>query len=431
MRRPLLQFLLVMTPLALVFARPAALEAQTLSERFSRLFTFGDCGQPLCLSVDVAGAHGQHYIPSITQGENDMLGFMTSAIASGIANLPFTAATGGVTYEFVGGAPVATSESSGGIFGERSQTLGRGQLLAGVSIHSLSMDEIRGQPISDLTFRFAHQNVGAAPMGDPIFENDIIEVRTNMRINLFVTSAFLSYGVSQNVDIGVLVPLVRTSVSGSSEAQVLPFARPTPHLFGTTSNPSEFADASESGSAVGLGDIALRLKANLFRNDAAGGALSVDVRLPTGSAEDFLGSGEMAVRALGILSGRMGSFSPHLNAGFAMRSGDLQTNSIIGALGFDHLLSEGVTLAADILADFAMGESQLRLPENVVFDEPARRRVRLTDIASQRDHLVDASIGFKLQLPGDYRAVANVLLPMSDGGLRPRQLWTFGFERTY
>jgi hypothetical protein len=36
-----------------------------------------------------------------------------------------------------------------------------------------------------------------------------------------------------------------------------------------------------------------------------------------------------------------------------------------------------------------------------------------------------------MQLPGDYRIVTNLLMPMSNGGLRPRQMWTLGFERTY
>jgi hypothetical protein len=36
-----------------------------------------------------------------------------------------------------------------------------------------------------------------------------------------------------------------------------------------------------------------------------------------------------------------------------------------------------------------------------------------------------------MQLPGEYRAVANVLFPLADGGLRPRQLWTLGFERSF
>jgi hypothetical protein len=410
---------------------PVSLHAQSLSQRFTQLFTFGDCGEALCLNVDVVGGHGQHYLPSVTQGENDLLAFVTGSISTSLANLPFTAATGGVAFEFVDGAPVATAVSTGGIFGERSQTLGRGRLLVGANVNSLRMDAIRGVPLRDLTFRFAHQNVGDAAMGDPGFENDIIEVRTDLDVDLLVTSAFASYGVHENVDVGILIPIVRASLSGTSEAQVIPFDRPTPHLFGTVSQPSEFADAASSGSAIGIGDIALRVKANLYQEPGLGFGVAADVRLPTGDSANFLGSGQTSLRALGIVSGRRGNFSPHLNAGVAIRTGETQPNSIIGALGFDHLMAEGITLAVDLLGDFALGDSPLRLPESVVFDEPARRRVRLSDIPERRDHQTDASVGLKMQLPGEYRVIANVLAPLTDGGMRPRYLWTFGLERAF
>jgi hypothetical protein len=421
MRRLLLAVLLLL-------AVPAASPAQTLSQRFTDLFTFGDCGQAMCLNVDIVGEHGHHYIPSVTQGENDMLAFITGAISMSVANLPFTAASGGVTFEFVDGAPIATAVSAGAVFGERSQTLGRGRALFGANVNSVSMNNIRGLPLSDLVLRFAHQNV-LDPFGEPTYENDIIEVRTNLSMNLLVTSAFASYGILDNVDIGILIPVVRASLSGTSEAQVIPFQRPTPHLFGTTEERSEFALSNASGSAIGIGDIAVRLKANLYQTPTLGAGLVADVRLPTGDSANFLGSGATSLRAIGIMSGRIGDFSPHLNAGVALRTGSTQHNSVIGALGFDHLLTDGVTFAVDVLADFALGESLLRLPDAVVFDAPVRRRVRLTDIPDERDNMLDASVGLKMQLPGDYRVVTNALFPLSDGGLRPRAVWTLGLER--
>jgi hypothetical protein len=424
MRRLLLAAVL---PLAV----PAALHGQSLSHRFTDLFTFGDCGQAMCLNVDVVGDHGHHYIPSVTQGENDMLAFITGAISMGLSNLPFTAASGGVAFEFVDGAPIATSLSAGGVFGERSQTLGRGRLLAGVNVNSINMSTLRGVPLRDLTLRFAHQNVGNANLGDPAFENDIIEVRTNLDLNLLVTSAFASYGLLDNVDIGILIPVVRASLSGTSEAQIIPFQRPTPHLFGTTSQPSEFAETSSSGTAIGIGDIAVRIKANLYQTAALGMGVAADVRLPTGDSANFLGSGQTSVRAIGILSGRLGDFSPHVNAGVAIRTGSTQNNSIIGAIGFDHLLTEGVTLAVDLLGDYSLGESLLQMPDAVVIDVPARRRVRLTDIPDERDHMTDASLGLKMQLPSEYRVVTNLLFPLSEGGLRPRYVWTLGVERAF
>jgi hypothetical protein len=415
----------------LIAILPGSSHGQSLSERFSQLFTFGNCGQPLCLSVTTVGEHGQHYIPAVTQGEHDLLAFITGSIATSLANLPFTAGTGGIAVRFVDGAPVATSVSAGSIFAERAQTLGRGRLLAGANVNALAFDNIRGVPLRDLTFRFAHQNVLAAPMGNPTYENDVIEVRTDLDLDLLVTSVFATYGVHDRVDIGVLVPIVRASLSGASQAQIIPYERPSPHLFGEPGSAAEYADATSSGSALGIGDIGVRVKANLYQSDALGAGIAADVRLPTGDSANFLGSAQTRLRALAIVSGRTGNFSPHVNAGVTIRTGYAEYNSIFGALGFDHLLAEKITLAVDILGDFALGESGLLLPEPVLYDAPTRRRATLTDIPEGRDHLLDASIGFKMQLLGEYRALTNLLVPLNDGGLRPRVLWTAGFERTF
>jgi len=416
---------------ALAILMPGASSAQSLSARFSELFTFGDCGQPLCLSVN-ASAHGLHYIPAVTQGENNLLAFLTGSIGNSLGNLPFTSASSGVTFRFVDGVPVASSISPGPIFADRAQTLGQGRILAGVNVNGLSMDNIRGVPLSDLNFRFAHQNTGNPALGDPAFERDIIEISTDLQLSLLVTSVFASYGLLDNVDIGVLVPIVRASMTGESRAAVIPFTRPTPHLFGTTSSPSETATTESDGSAMGIGDVAVRAKINFYQTDQVGFAAVADARLPTGDEENFLGSGETSIRAMGVLSGRFGNLSPHINAGMAIHTGELSNNSLLATAGFDHLLSDRVALAVDLVANLEMGDSKLILPEPVVYTAPAPvTTVDLTDIPDKKDNLIDASFGMKFILPPDFRIVTNVLFPLSEGGLRPKLLWTFGLEKSF
>jgi hypothetical protein len=417
-------FAIAAVSLALV-ASP--LTAQTLSDRFRQLFTFGNCGQPLCL--EVSNEHGSHYIPAVTQGENDLLAFLTGSIATSLGNLPFTSATSGVTFRIdETGVPVATSVSGGPIFAERSQTLGRGRFLLGVNVNGISMDNVRGVPLSDLELRFTHQNVGNAALGDPTFERDIIEVATDMSLSLIVTSAFASIGIMNDVDIGVLVPFVRASLEGSSQATLDAFQPGSPHLFGGT---SETAESSAEGSATGIGDIAIRAKINLYQTPEFGFALLGDARLPTGDEENFLGSGTTSVRALGILSGSFGNFAPHLNAGFAYRSGENQSNSLLATLGFDQLMSDRVSIAAELITDFEIGDPQLILPEPVVFTSPTVETVNLTDIPNEKDNRMDAAFGIKFLLASEVRGVTNIMFPLNDGGLRPKFLWTVGIERTF
>ncbi len=419
---------LAMTALLLSFASPAA--GQNLASDFRQMFTFGDCGQPLCLVVNEA-VHGMHFIPSVTQGQHDMLSFMTGSIATSLGNLPFTSATSGVTFSFVGGTPVATSVSGGPIFAERAQTLGRGRMLAGVNFNGLSMDNVRGIPLNNLSFTFTHQNVADAALGDPVYENDLIDVHTHMKLNLLATSVFASYGVLDNLDVGILVPIIHASLSGSSLARIVDAEANSPHHFGTQANPVDTAFSASSGSATGIGDIAVRAKLNLRQTTTHGYAILADIRVPTGDTANFLGSGALSVRVLGVASARYGNFSPHVNAGFALRAGNIQNNSLLATIGFDQLVSPKVTIAGEVIGDFMMGQSKLELPKPVVFTSPTVRTVKLTDIPDRKDNIIDASLGLKFTLPNQYRLVTNFLLPLAKAGLQPKFLWTVGFERTF
>jgi hypothetical protein len=401
---------------------------QSLSDRFNQLFTFGDCGRPLCLDVN-ATVHGEHYNPSIVQGEDDLLAFITNSIGLTVSQIPFAAATGGVTYSFESGVPVASSVSAGPIFADRAETLGRGQLLFGANVTGASFSQIRGVSLDDLLLRFTHEDVDPSPsLGDPVFERDYIEVTTNLDLSLLVTSIFAAYGVSDRVDIGIALPIVRSSMTGRSQAIIQQYSATTPHSFGTPSNPMQTAQASTEGSATGLGDIAARVKAHVYQGPTVGLALIGDLRLATGRSEDFLGSGATSIRIFGAASARYEAFSPHVNAGFQYTSADWATTRVLGTAGFDYLLGEQVTLAAELMTNLEVGESKLTLPEPVVFTTPDVVQLPLTDIPDRNDNFVDAAIGAKIQAGTQLRLVTNIVVPLAKAGLRPGVTWTVGFE---
>lgn len=405
-------------------ASPAS--GQSLSDLFRQLYTFGDCGEPLCL--DLPNEHGAHYNPSIVQGENDLLAFVTNSVGLTLAQIPFAAATGGVTYSFDTGVPVASSVSAGPIFADRAETLGRGRLLLGANVTGVSFTKVRGVSLDDLRFIFTHQNVGNAALGDPVFERDFIQVTTNLDLSLLVTTVFAAYGVSDRVDVGIALPLVHTSLTGRSQAVIIQEGGPSsPHTFGSQGNPTT-ADTDVSGSATGIGDIALRAKAHVYQGPSGGFSLIGDVRLATGKRADFLGSGATTVRVFGAASGRYGAFSPHVNAGFQYTNADWATSRVLSTIGFDYLMGEQVTLVGELMGNFEMGDSKIRLPSPVVFTAPAPATVELTDIPVQKDNFVDAAIGAKIQAGETLRLVTNFAIPLSDAGFRPGVAWTVGLE---
>ena len=423
-----------LAPLAVLamFAAVSPLHAQgeSLKQQVSNLFRFGDCGEALCLQVN-ADVHGLHYAPSATQASGALIDFFADAIGTSVSNLPISSSSGGVTFSFSGGRPVRTSTSSGPIFAERGQTLGRGQLLAGANVTSLSFATFRGLPLDQINFNFNHQNVGNPVYGNPLFENDVIQVRSDLNLNVFVTTAFVTYGLMDRLDVGIAVPIVRSSLDGTSLGTILPFGENSPHAFGTTSNPSLTATGSTSGSSMGLGDVAVRVKANLSQSEKADIGLFGDVRLPTGDADNFRGAGALTARLLGAYSGRYGNFSPHVNAGLLLRTDSLQNNAAIAIVGFDQLLNDKWTLALDLLSEYQLGENKVALPDAVQLTAPFVRDIQPTNIPGFRDHVVSGSFGAKYTTARGITTVLNALVPIMTGGLQPRIAFTAGVEYSF
>lgn len=412
----------------LVCSTPA--QAQDLRDRISDLFTFGSCGQPLCLdgSINAANGHGNHFIPAAASGNFAVISFISDAIASNASNFPLSATSSGVTFKFVGGVPVKTSSSSGPIFGERAQTMGRGRFLMGANLSGVRFKTLRGVPIDNLTLNFTHEDIGNPGLGDPSYENDVIRLRMSMYVDLLVSSFFMTYGLMDRVDLSVAVPLVSTSFKGRSTAEVVPFGAPAFHYFGgTADDPILRASTATFGSATGIGDIAARIKINLAGGNDFAFALLGDGRFATGNEKQLLGAGSNSFRALAVMSSQFGTFSPHLNVGYLWRGGDLANNAFLATAGFDQALNSWATLAAEVITEWEVGESQLVLPGPVEYTIPYNRTVEPSTIPNKRDHRANASLGFKFRA-GAPTIVTNALIPLIRGGLQPNVVWTGGVE---
>jgi hypothetical protein len=414
----------------------SALPAQGLRSRIStELFTFGTCGDPLCLEGSQLVGHGGHFIPAQVAGTGGIISFLSNAIGVSVTNVPVSAASSGATFSFEAGVPVKTSSSSGPIFAERAQTLGRGRFFIGANVTGLHFDRLRGVRLDGLELNFAHEDIPPAGLGNPGFEADLIQVRVAMDIDLLVTSVFAAWGLVDGLDLAVSVPMVHTSVRGRSVAQVLPFGSGvgTPHYFGTdaSGNPILSAVGATEGSATGIGDVAARLKINVFQSGKVGVALLADGRFPTGDEENLLGAGRFAGRGLGIVSLRFGSFSPHANVGYVFRDADLENNGVLATVGFDHLLGSWATMAAELISEWQVGASKLQLPGPILFTEPFPRTVLSSAIPDQRDNPIAMSLGFKFSTPRGITFVANALIPLRDAGLQPSAVWTGGLEYNF
>ena len=412
---------------AMLVTLTGRLSAQDMRSTMTQLFTFGDCGSPLCL--ELADEHGNHFIPSVTQGNQTVLTFLTEAIGRSVASAPLSATSSGATFSLVGGLPVRTSTSPGPIFGERSQTLGKGRFFLGANITGLGFTTLNSAPLDNLLINFAHQDVGNPGEGDPEFENDIIQLRMNLDMNITVVSLFATWGVLDFMDIGVAVPFVRTTINGTSEAQILPFGSAALHRFGgTLTDPILRATTEASGTATGIGDVVGRIKINLGQSEKLGAALLTDIRFATGNENDLLGSGFTSARAMAVGSAQFGDFAPHINLGYLARGGVSQNDAFIATLGFDNLVSSWATVAADLISEWQIGDSPVELPGDIVFIAPFARRVPSISIPNRRENILNAALGFKFSVRGGTVLVLNGIAPLRKVGLQPDFIWTVGVE---
>jgi hypothetical protein len=440
---------LLVTALLMLLACPV--EAQHLRDQLSELFIFGSGESPLTLggtsdpsNPDSIRIHGNHFVPAAVASNGTVISFLTNSIGSNVSNVPVSATSGGTTFSFVGGVPTRTSLSAGPIFGERAQTLGRGRVLVGLARTGVHFKTLRGVDLGHVRFTFTHANSDfpgcdsiaggdCSLLGVPTLENETIDLNLALDINLTVTGFLLTYGITDRVDIGVALPLVSVSLAGTSDAQINPFGPPPAvHFFGgTPENPILTASRSIEGSSTGLGDIDGRVKVNLRRADPLSVAILADVRFPTGSESNLLGSGAFAARGLAILSALFGNFSPHANVVYLYRGGEFETDAVLATAGFDHLLAPWATLAVDLISQLQVGESPLQVPGPVHIEAPYHRTVVPTVIPDTRDDIVDGSIGVKLTAAQGLTVVGNSEWSLNRGGLRPDVIWTAGLEYNF
>ena len=418
----------------LVAATPAV--AQSLRDRFIGLFQFGSgCDGFVCL--DVGTTHRAHFNPAVAAGGANLITILANAVGTSIANIPISAASGGAIWtRSAEGLPVRTETSAGPIFSERGQTLGRGRVLFSANFTRLAYRTLHGVPLDGLVFSFAHQDIDNNGRLTPLYASDVLEVRSRINIGVSAITPVLTYGLTDRIDLSVTVPLIRTTLEGISEAQIIPFSNETPHHFGTAENPVLHSSASTAGSASGIGDIMARVKVAVASGPRGAFALLGDLRLGTGNEKNFLGSGGTGFSLTAAGSLRRGPFSPHFNTGYVHRGGEFQRDAFRATAGFDHLMGPGATLAVDLLTEWQLGANKLNFPDpfQVYALSGATTRLRTvspTNVPDQRENRALASIGGKFGIGRGINMVSNVMVPLRQTGLSANFAWTLGFEYSF
>lgn len=354
-------------------------------------------GQGITLDPDVIG-HVAHFSAASSAALNNL----GSIISSNISTYSFNSTVAAVSFDVEQGVPVRTQESLGPILAERARTIGRGRLNIGASYALIEYKQLNGRSLSDLTLDLAHEDVP----GDIPYEHDIIRLNLDLNLRQQRLAFFATFGLTDNIDLGLIVPIVETRGSVSSTAEIVPFLPGTPHHFGGDAMPED----SNKANATGLGDISLRAKWHITEgmDTPVEAALIGQATFATGDEKDLLGTGSNTILVGAAVSGSLGRFSPHLNVGYEQLFDDDSTlfkrSNVRAVAGFDVSATPRLTFSAEVLGRWL----------------------------TKGPNFYDFAVGGKWEAFKGVPFTANIVLPINrNTGLRPDYVLMFGAESTF
>mgnify|MGYP006184767763 CR=1 FL=1 len=77
-------------------------------------------------------------------------------------------------------------------------------------------------------------------------ENETMDFRLSMDLDVRVTSAYVTYGVSDRIDVGLVLPIVQAEFRGESFAQIEPSVRSSVPSRSIATRPTGSADSGRS-----------------------------------------------------------------------------------------------------------------------------------------------------------------------------------------
>jgi hypothetical protein len=363
------------------------------------------------------------------------------ALATQLLTVPFPSPASGYTYTYDESLGVFTrsTQSFGPILTERAETIGRGKFTFGFAYQRFQFDSIEGVPLSSVPAVFTHDDF---QLGGG--RADVVNTTNNIQADFSRFIAFVTFGLTDHLDVSAAIPLVDASLRATSQTQIV--------RVGTASNPAihffddgqgGFGDRREftaSGSASGLGDVLLRLKATAPQSGPTRLAFLADVRFPTGDEEDLLGSGSWGVKPLVVVSWALGKVSPHVNLGYqwngeSILGGDISTgqradmpDQFLYAGGADIGVHKNLTLAVDVI-----GQKVVDAPRLVERTFTAADGSTFDQVGFERGsyYVNDLSLGFKVRAGGSLLLDLNFLIKLDNAGLRADVAPLVGFEYSF
>lgn len=444
----------------LMIAAPEAARAQTarvpLSQLLPQLVTTA-----ATLAVPNPNDPGRSFVPQLTPRPGDANTFnfvnalplnpapgaLNNALALQVAGFPTVTVWAGVPGQSGGsGQPEVHSLIGASAFGDRATTLGARRFTLGFGHQGTTFDAMDGLGLDNgvkLYFEYADCCPGNSPLS-PEVERDLLEQSLEIDVHRDVYGFVASVGLSDRVDVGAMVPLVKVNLEGRITSRILrtaTAANPQLNRFDLLELQTKTVNAA--GSAHGLGDIQLHGKVRLV--DAVGGGLALTggVRFPTGDEEEWLGTGQFGGRVGAVWSATTGRFGPHVSASYARYGGgtsERPPDEVIAVGGTDVSLARRFALTGEVMFRQLMNAPRAEVATTVFANRgpgplPSASvtvddNLRLTGPDESLQQLLGV-VGGKLLLIENWVLHGDLVLPIKDDGLTPRFSFVAGLHYTF
>jgi hypothetical protein len=312
----------------------------------------------------------QQQFPRVNQGFEE---FQNEARAS-VDEVPIPSGSVSVAYTFDSKLEtyVRQERPFAPVLSLNARTDGKGVLTLGTAYSYVNYETFNGEDRKNVVF--------PAPLGvTDIFGNPVSDqVLFNFKLQQSIYTVALSYGLLDNVDVGVLIPVIKESFRGSIIERFFSdagagFLQPATLLFDGNGNiafvpdprlptvPSPVnlraynvpvGDLPLPGvvyrkNTYGVGDLLLRTKAFLGTVGGFEVGSAVSMALPTGDEDNLLGVGSVRFEPALLISTSSDRFALHTNQGVHVDVDDHERDRYDYTVGGELLLTRWATLLLD------------------------------------------------------------------------------------
>jgi hypothetical protein len=316
------------------------------------------------------------------------------------ADFPTVATTPSVVYSYNSetGSFERSSASLGPSFVERGETVGRNRLTVSMSYLHVDFQELDGDSLDGLS------QVRVVPFGGTTNVDRLRLDDFSLVSDVFAFSA--TYGVTDALDVNLVLPLVYTTLSARGAVSVNDIGTPL--------------DVDDS--AFGVGDLLVRAKYRFTSYaspvQVAGG---LALRIPTGEEEDFQGLGDTILTPFAVVSRTFAPVDLHASFGVDYNADDLERTRLRWGAGATVQVIDRLALLFDFFGSHGLQDD----------DFTTQTPVGPADGVIARSDNVFAAPGIKVQLLEQVIVFASAIVPLTSDGLQADVIPAGGFELTF